>query len=79
MSDQNQTIMGAEQAALHLGLSKSTLAKMRLNGSGPDYVKLGRRVGYVQDDLDKWVMSHKFRSTSEYPSSDVNFCSQFED
>lgn len=66
MSDDNPVILDAEHTATHLGLSKSTLAKKRLKGDGPPYVKLGRRVGYIKSDLDEWVMSKRFRSTAEY-------------
>lgn len=66
MSNLNPTMFNAERAAKRLGLSKSTLAKMRLSGNGPPYVKLGRRVGYLLSDLDEWVESNKFHSTAEY-------------
>ena len=47
--------LSVQEAACFLGLSVSTLNKMRLNGSGPRYLKLGRRVLYVIRDLEKWV------------------------
>lgn len=53
-------------AAEYLGLSTSTLAKMRLRGDGPPYMKAGPRVVvYDQEDLDSWLESRKRRSTSE--------------
>ncbi len=55
----------AEAAAIYLGLSKSTLAKMRLRGDGPQYAKLGQRVVvYDTSDLDAWVNARKLNSTS---------------
>jgi predicted DNA-binding transcriptional regulator AlpA len=55
----------AGAAAAYLGLSKSTLAKMRLRGDGPQYAKLGRRVVvYDTSDLDAWVNARKLSSTS---------------
>ena len=66
MNDVSKKIMTTNDAALRLGLSKSTLAKMRLSGKGPKYIKLGRRVGYLQSDIDQWIQSNKFQSTSEY-------------
>lgn len=63
---QNQ-IWTPKQAAAWLGLSQSTMAKQRLSGSGPVYIKLGsRRVGYREADLEEWVQSNRCRSTSEY-------------
>lgn len=66
MTNQNPIVLNANQVALRLGLSVSTLAKMRLSGDGPPYAKLGRRVVYRPDDIQAWVASNCFRSTSEY-------------
>ncbi len=60
------TKLRAPQAASYVGLSPSTLAKMRLRGDGPIYSKAGPRVViYEKADLDAWLDSHKRRSTSE--------------
>lgn len=54
------------QAAEYLGLSPSTLAKMRcLRSDGPPYSKLGRAVVYSRGDLDTWAEARKRRSTSD--------------
>src|SRR5262245_7040915 len=45
----------AAQAAKVVGLAPSTLAKLRLNGCGPPYCKLGRRVVYRAEDLGAWL------------------------
>ena len=37
-------VISTKVAARFVGLSESTLAKLRLNGNGPVYCKLGRRV-----------------------------------
>lgn len=66
MNIQVPTILNATQAAERLSLSVSTLAKMRLSGSGPAYAKLGRRVVYRIEDLDAWVAINRFQSTAEY-------------
>ena len=53
-------------AATYLGLSSSTLAKMRLRGDGPAYIRMtARAIAYDQDDLDIWVDSRRRRSTSD--------------
>ena len=62
-------VLDAENAANRLGLSASTLAKLRLTGNGPAYSKLGRRVVYRVDDLEDWVLAHRHKSTSEYGSN----------
>ena len=69
MITENPIVSRAEKVADLLGLSKSTLAKMRLSGDGPIYSKLGRRVVYRPEDVDAWVASRRFRSTSEYPAA----------
>jgi predicted DNA-binding transcriptional regulator AlpA len=58
-------MLGAPEAAAYCGSSASTLAKLRLYGGGPVYVKLGRRVVYDVNDLDAWLASHRRASTSE--------------
>ena len=53
------------QAASYLGLSPSTLSRMRVTGGGPRYSKAGRRVIYDVRDLDTWVEERKRRFTGE--------------
>ncbi|WP_342316685.1 helix-turn-helix domain-containing protein [Lysobacter sp. FW306-1B-D06B] len=47
--------LSVENAARHLGLSASTLNKMRSEGRGPRYMRLGSRVFYRRQDLDAYV------------------------
>ncbi|KHS08002.1 hypothetical protein RM61_07185 [Xanthomonas phaseoli pv. phaseoli] len=42
-------------AAAYLGLSSSALDKMRHEGRGPRYLKIGGRVFYRQADLDAYL------------------------
>jgi predicted DNA-binding transcriptional regulator AlpA len=66
METQATKKLRAPFAALYLGLSASTLAKMRLRGDGPIYSKAGPRVViYDQDDLDHWLNSRRRSSTSQ--------------
>jgi predicted DNA-binding transcriptional regulator AlpA len=58
-------VVTAVEAARLVGLSESTLAKLRLNGNGPVYCKLGRRVVYRVTDLDQWLQSRTARDTSD--------------
>jgi excisionase family DNA binding protein len=51
-------------AAEKLGLSRSTLEKMRVYGTGPYYLKLGRAVRYKSEDLDDWLLRRRVASTS---------------
>lgn len=58
-------VVSARIAARFVGLSESTLAKLRLNGNGPVYLKLGRRVLYRPCDLEQWLESRTARDTSD--------------
>ena len=55
--------MATADAAAFLGLSTSTLEKMRSEGRGPRYVKLGGRVFYRRADLDAYVQSAVVETT----------------
>ena len=57
--------LNTREAAAYLGLSPSTLARMRVTGEGPRYSKAGRRVIYDPRDLDRWVAERKRRFTGE--------------
>ena len=57
--------LNVQEAARFLGLSVSTLNKLRLSGNGPSYMKLGRRVLYDVHDLEAWAAGRKRNHTSE--------------
>ncbi|MEZ5669891.1 MAG: helix-turn-helix domain-containing protein [Alphaproteobacteria bacterium] len=57
--------LNVDEAAAFIGLSTSTLAKLRLYGGGPVFCKLGRRVVYRQSDLEDWLAQRVRRSTSD--------------
>lgn len=61
-------VLKTREAASYCGSSASTLEKLRLNGGGPTYSKIGRRVVYRIEDLDDWLAQHRRKSTSEYTS-----------
>jgi len=58
-------VVTARTAARYVGLSESTLAKLRLNGNGPVYCKLGRRVLYRPAGLEEWLQSRTTRDTTD--------------
>ncbi|WP_332699804.1 helix-turn-helix transcriptional regulator [Bosea sp. (in: a-proteobacteria)] len=53
------------EAADYVGLSKSTLDKLRCYGTGPRYFKLGRAVVYSTVDLDAWVAMHGVKPAND--------------
>ena len=54
-----------KDAAQYIGWSESTLAKKRMAGDGPAYIKLGRSVLYELDELDRFLASRRRTSTSD--------------
>jgi predicted DNA-binding transcriptional regulator AlpA len=67
LSPKPQTrVLRTPSAAEYVGLSDSTLEKLRLTGDGPKFVRIGvRAVGYRIEDLDDWLAERIQRSTSE--------------
>ena len=58
-------LLTASDAANLLRLSKSWLAKARMRGDGPPYVKIGRSIRYQQGALLEWTKSQLRLSTHE--------------
>jgi hypothetical protein len=57
------------QAAERTRLARATLAKLRVTGGGPPFLRLGAKVLYDADDLDVWIAAQgKRRSTSDMPA-----------
>lgn len=52
------------EAAAYLRCSKSFLNKKRLDGSGPTFIKLGKKILYDQKDLELWTASKKRQRTA---------------
>jgi len=57
-------LLSPKQAARLLNLSVSWLAKRRLAGDGPPYVKLGGAVRYTEGSLQQWTKAQQRTSTS---------------
>jgi predicted DNA-binding transcriptional regulator AlpA len=58
-------LLDVRAAAARVGLSVSTLNKLRIAGDGPQFVKLGHAVRYRPEDLAAWIAANLHRSTSE--------------
>ena len=52
-------------ASAKLRLSVSTLQKMRVSGTGPQYCKIGKAVRYRVSDLDAYMSARIVSNTSE--------------
>jgi len=59
--------MDVKEASVYTGISVSTLNKWRMSRSiGPQFLKLGSRVVYSREQLDKWLDENGKSSTSQY-------------
>ena len=47
------------------GTSDGTWAQHRYKGTGPAYVKVGRKVFYREEDIAAWVQSNTHQRTDE--------------
>lgn len=54
-----------KQAAEYTAIPPSTLAKRRLRGHDPEYIKIGAAVFYDIEVLDRMMASRRRRSTSD--------------
>jgi predicted DNA-binding transcriptional regulator AlpA len=58
-------LLNVREAAARLGLSKSTLDKMRCAGRGPPYVKsTDKAVRYDPADLDAWIAARRSKDAA---------------
>lgn len=49
-----------------VGLAPATLAKRRLSGGGPPFVKLGARVLYPEAELEAWMSAQpRYENTAQ--------------
>lgn len=62
---QGREWLSAKEAAEYTRLGFSTLAKLRLSGGSAPYSKVGEKVLYNRNDLDKWLVSRRVMNTSQ--------------
>lgn len=67
----NNILFDEDGAASYVGgsqspLSPRTMQRWRLEGIGPNYVKLGRLIRYRKSDLDRFIDERTHSSTSTY-------------
>jgi excisionase family DNA binding protein len=58
-------LLTPKEAAELLKVSLSWLAKARMRGDGPPFIKIGRSIRYSELALLQWMKSHQHLSTSE--------------
>jgi predicted DNA-binding transcriptional regulator AlpA len=66
----NKRSLTEKEAAEYIGMSCSFLRQDRMNGfrqnrtPGPNYVRIGRAVRYLREELDKWLETNKVERTA---------------
>jgi predicted DNA-binding transcriptional regulator AlpA len=61
----SERLLTVRDAANVLRFSESWMAKVRMRGDGPPFVKIGRSVRYRESDLREWLQNQTRRSTSD--------------
>lgn len=59
------SLLTPEQAAKFLNVSTAYLARARVDGDGPAYVKLGRAVRYSESSLRQFIRNRTRTSTND--------------
>ena len=59
-------LLTVDQAAIYLGLARSTLNKWRCHGGRPTFIKMGRAVRYRRQDLEGFLNEGASSSTANY-------------
>ena len=67
----SKSLLTPPEAAKNWGVSISKLAKDRVHGTGPEYIKIGRAVRYDPDAMDEYALSQTRSSTSENVQASV--------
>lgn len=60
-----ERLLTPNEAAGRLRVSMSWLAKARMRGDGPPYIRVGRAIRYAEAALVQWMRSRQRLSTSE--------------
>ena len=58
------TLLDPVELSEKIGVGVGCLAKWRLTGEGPTFIRVGRRIHYDPRDVDAWLTSRKLTSTS---------------
>ena len=68
----NKRSLTEKEAAEYIGMSCSFLRQDRMNGlrknrtPGPNFIKIGRTIRYLREELDKWLEMYRVERSSSY-------------
>lgn len=66
MEETSKRRLTPKEAARRLNCSVSYLAKKRMTGTGPKFIRHGRAIRYTEQALDDYEAANERSSTSEY-------------
>ena len=58
-------LINAKQTAQHLCITEGTLAKWRLTGESPKFLRVGRRIAYDPRDVQTRLDARRVSNTSQ--------------
>jgi len=58
-------LLSAKHVSSILCVTIGTLAKWRVFGSGPKFIRINRRIAYDPKDIEDWLDARRVSSTSE--------------
>ena len=60
----SSNLLTPKQLAVLLAVNENTLAKWRLIGHGPKFIRVQRAIRYAANDVDCWMNGRTFASTT---------------
>ncbi|MPW31534.1 helix-turn-helix domain-containing protein [Agarivorans sp. B2Z047] len=63
LSETDKRVLTEQETAFYIGMSRSYLRQARMSGNrdnhtpAPPFIKIGRAVRYLREDLDAWLCS----------------------
>lgn len=61
--NQPAPLMDSAPVAEWLGISPNALAKMRVEGTGPAFIRVGSRIKYAISDVEDYINTNRRTST----------------
>lgn len=58
-------LLTAKSLAERIGITEGCLAKWRLTGEGPRFIRVQRRIAYDPRDVTEWLDARRVSSTSQ--------------
>jgi predicted site-specific integrase-resolvase len=58
-------LLNTDEAAPLVGVEPKTLANWRCIGTGPAFIRAGRKIVYDPTDIEKWKAANRLNSTAE--------------